>query len=383
MNLCVRITVMLIAAICLACSSIDNKTLEGSPDVSLAVGERAIVFNSFFTDPVGSLSVVNLDGNFIVEPALVTSDGSDAVIRLYGNKIYVINRFGTDTIQVVDANNFSVTADYSVGSGSNPQDIVVASDAKAYVSRLDSQNDSTDDSDVLIINPQSGERLGGIDLKPYTTDDEDRLARAAQMVLVGDMLYVCIEDLPKFMGDPADTNGKVAIIDVKTDDVTGVIQLEGRNPSDIAYVEESDELVVADTGVYHDFVVDTSDPYGGIEFISRTVNESLGILIDDADFGGGVTEVRVLSNKLAFTIINSSSIGSFDPAVRQVVNKEVYISAGSYLPDIALDSNGRLLIAEQDFHNPGVVVLNSADGSVVSTAIGVGALPVSIAVIND
>lgn len=387
-----KIFVIAVCALLVACGTMKKWMPWNYWDQSIPSGDVAVVFNSNFTDPIGNLSTINLSDPTQVGMARVTTDGSDAVVRSFDNRIYVINRYGTDTIQVIDPNDFSVMANYSVGKGSNPQDIVVVSDALAFLSRLDAQNDTADQSDILIINPLTGERLGGIVLKPYTRDDGDRLARAGQMVRVEDWLYVCMQDLPTNMLEPANTNGKVAIIDINTNEVVDadpkrdgiqVIELSGRNPSDITYSPALDKFFIADTGVYINFVVDTSDANGGIEVVRREDHKSEGIVVKDEDLGGGVSEVRLNSETLGFTIIDSVAIASFNPTTYEIVSKEVYRSPGFFLPDFTIDSEGRLLIAEQDVNGPGIVILNATDGTKIAGPIGVGAPPSSITFVSE
>ncbi|MFH0799137.1 MAG: hypothetical protein V2A66_03010 [Pseudomonadota bacterium] len=364
-------------------------------DAAIPVGNTVVVFNSSWTDPIGNLSSILLSTPASPVLARVTTDGSDAVAKSFGGRIYVVNRLGADSIQVIDPSNFSVAADYSVGKGSNPQDIAVVSDEKAYVSRLDSQNDTSDTGDVLVINPLTGAKLGSIDLKPYTDPNGNRLARAAQMVLVGKQLYVCIQDLPADMSKSASTNGKVAIIDTETDGLvdvdlnaagTQVIELTGRDPWGITYSPLTDKLYVADSGTFVNLAADTSDKFGGIEVIDHKTNRSEGIVVDDAALGGGIYEVRIASAELGFTITSPSlgvaKIASFNPTTYAVVSKNVYTSPGFYLPDFTIDSQGRLLIAEQEAKGPGVVILNASDGSKVAGPVNVGAPPVSITFVD-
>lgn len=398
----VRTWLVVVAAVLVCACGSTSKLGSGSanPDIGVAngstnngaiYGNMAVVFNANFTDPIGSLSTINIDDPTNVLLARVTTDGSDAIVRSFGQRIYVVNRMGTDTVQVIDPANFEVIANYSVGKGSNPQDILVVSDEKAYVSRLDAQNDTADPSDVLIINPLTGERLGGFDLKPYTADDGERLARAAQMTYANGTLFVCMQDLPGNMMESANTNGKVAMINVDEDtlidanedqDGIQIITLAGRNPSDIAYMPDTNKLIVADTGVYENFVVNTLDSNGGIEFVNLDTYTTEGIFIDDATLGGGVAEIRLASETLAFTIINSMTIVSFDPSTGLVVLPNVYTTAGFFLPDFAIDQTGNMHIAEQDVNNPGIVIINPVDGVKVAGPIGVGAPPVSITFVD-
>ena len=362
-------------------------------DAAIPAGNTAVVFTSDWVQ--GSLASVELESPFAAQPNRITTNGSDAVVRSFGGRIYVVNRFGSDSITAIDPATFkpvSKESDFSVGKKSNPQDIVVVSDEKAYVSRLDAQ-DADDKSDIWIVNPLTGAHLGSIDLTPWTTDDGERLSRAASMVLVDGKLYVCMQDLPAFLGTPANTNGKVAVIDTATDAVidvdpdtsgTQVIELAGRNPSDITYSPLTKKFYVADTGVYNPFpTIDTTTAFGGIEVFSladgRYTDE--GIVVDDADLGGGVSEVRIASDALAYTITNSTTIAAFNPTTYEVVDTDVYHTPGFYLPDFTVDASGRLLIAEQNFGGPGLVIVDSKGGNVAGP-IAVGSAPVSIAIVD-
>ena len=360
-------------------------------DSAIPLGDTAAVFNSDWI--VGNVSTIELANPTDALLARITTDGSDAVLRSAGGRIYALNRFGTDTVQVINPSDFTVAGNYSVGKNSNPQDIVVVSDDKAYISRLDSQADAENTDDVIIVNPISGALLGSIDLKPYTTDDGDRLARAAQMVFVDGLVYVCMQDLPSNLADPADTNGKVAIIDSETDEIVDadpetpgiqVVELAGRNPSDMTYSPLTDKFYVANTGPYDPFpTVDTSSAFGGIEVFRRDgegyVNE--GIVVDDADLGGGVNEVRIASASLGYTITNSTTVAAFNPESYEVVDVNVYETPGFFLPDFTIDRNGRILVAEQDFGGPGVVFLD-LNGAVIAGPTEVGAPPASITFVD-
>lgn len=350
-------------------------------DAAIPRGNTAAVFNTDWI--IGNLSSLLLSNPGSPTLARITTDGSDAVVRSFGGRIYVVNRGGTGTVQVIDPATFGVIANYSVGNGSNPYDIVAVSDEKAYVLRYEPENDAENRDDVLVVNPLTGERLGSIDLKPYTADDGERLARAAQMVLVDGRIYACMQDLPANLMNPADTNGKVAIIDTETDAVVAVVQLAGMNPSDITYSPLTEKFYVASTGRRVNFVVDVSDATGGIEVFRREGDGyvSEGIVIDDASFGADVTEVRLASAERGYTIVGSSKVASFNPTTYALVNAGVYQSPAFFLPDISVDGEGRLLVAEQDFNAPGIVFVN-ADGTVASGPVGVGAPPVSITFVD-
>jgi DNA-binding beta-propeller fold protein YncE len=345
-------------------------------DVSIPLGKTAVVAATNWTDPVGSLASLDI-ADYTASTALVTTDGSDVVLKSFFDKIYVISRFGTDTIQVVNPEGFGIVADYSVGAGSNPQDIWVVSEEKAYVSRLDAQNDTSDASDVLIINPLTGEKLGSLDFKSYMNDDGDRLSRAAQMVAVGNKLFISLQDLSTNLLDKANAPGKVAVVDMDTDEILKVIILAGRNPADITYSPLTKLVYVSDGGVFDNFATDVTDPYGGIEVIDPDTLESKGVVIDDKDLGGYVQAIRLASDTAGYAIVGGLAIAEFNPSTYEVVNSAFYTTTGFYLPDFSLDNKGNMYVCDAAIGNAGIIVIDSA-GVRLAGPVAVGAPPTSI-----
>ena len=79
--------------------------------------------------------------------------GSDPKVRHALGRHYVINRFLGDNIQIIDPATFQTIRQFSTGAGTNPQDIAVVSDTKAYVTAYDG-------TDLLIVNPTTGAITG-------------------------------------------------------------------------------------------------------------------------------------------------------------------------------------------------------------------------------
>jgi DNA-binding beta-propeller fold protein YncE len=347
-----------------------------TPPPEVVTKKFAVVGATNYTDPIASVASISLDGAFTVTPAVAVTDGNDVALKSYDGLVYVINRFITSTVQVLDAkNNFAIIADYSVGAGSNPQDLIVTG-GKAYISRLDAQNDAEDASDVLVINPSTGAKLGGFDLKGYMTDDGEKLPRAAKMLLVGKYLYVLCQDLTSGWM-MATTSGKVIVIDTETDAVVKAIELNGRNPADLVYSEDTGKIYISDTGTY-----DTSDSFGGIEVIDVTTNTTEGIKIDDAAFGGAISELELFGKNLAYTISSSLTLASFDPENLAIVKANIYTSPAFWgVSDIELDGE-TVLLTEPNATSPGIVAINP-DGAVLTGPLSVGAAPpVSIAIVE-
>src|SRR5262249_13673444 len=90
---------------------------------------------------------------------------SDAVLRFFQGRLYVIERFNCGNVHVLDpANGYATVRQFSVGNGSNPHDIEIASPTKAYVARYGSP-------DLWIVNPQTGAHTGTLSLAAFADAD--------------------------------------------------------------------------------------------------------------------------------------------------------------------------------------------------------------------
>ncbi|MDP2599193.1 MAG: hypothetical protein Q8P84_00465 [Deltaproteobacteria bacterium] len=357
-----------------------NPTPEGTTALSLSPQEQVYVAAANFTDSVGSIATVGLNNPHSIQTAKQITDGSDVVLKSFDGKLYVINRGGVSTIQVIDPESFKILGNYSVGSPGNPQDLVVAN-GKAFITRLDAHLDKSNADDLLIVDPLTGNKITGIDLKPYTENDGDRLARAAGMALAGDNLYVVIQDLSKNF--QATTNGKVAVIDTKNNSIIDTVQLAGRNPTDIAYHADLQKIFVANSGVFDsNFNNDVTTAFGGIEVIDTTTHNSLGILVDDAGFGNYVSLVRIISENLGVVTVNAAVVASFNPTTLEIISKNLYSSPGAFLPELLVDKNGLLWVPERNLKGSGMILLDPQTGAVINGPFEVGALPASMSLIR-
>lgn len=329
-------------------------------DNNVSSGLKLYTASGTFSDPSASLVATSFADGSNTSSNFLLSDSSDVILRANFGKLFVINR-GTASIQVVNLATHQQEADYSVGAGSNPQDIVLASLDKAYVSRLNSEHDPVNQDDLLILNPMTGEKITSLDLKPYTDDTGDRLARAAQMVLVNEKLYILVQDLGTDFS--AKFPGKLAVLNTVSDEVENVIPLVGYNPFDITYSPLHKKIYVSDSGAFlPDFSIQAGS--SGIEVIDPESNSNAGLLLSDSDFGGSVGELRVANNTEAYVLVHSTIVAKFDPNSMSVSNPSLFTSSSFYVPDFTVDAGGDIWLAENTVDHPGVLHLNSSDGSV-------------------
>ncbi len=346
-----------------------------------ALATKGYVLTTDYTS--GTLSVVDLATRAVTRDVAVVS--GDPFERWYQGLLYVVNRYGYDNIQVIDpAQGYATVRQFSVGNGTNPQDIAFASPSKAYVSRLGSP-------DLLIVDPSTGATLGVIPLAAWA--DADGIPEAAHLAVVGDLLFVALGRLTNFV--PADT-GLVVVVDMRADTVydadpltpgTQVVRLRGLNPgTDFAvlpaaepqqdshlYIGCSGRWGALDGGV-EDIVVPARDgPPGAIH--------SAGFAITEAALGGDVLGVIADGGGHPYAIVNdaafNTSLVSWDPATGGLL-ATLYAPGGYSLSGAALTGRGELYVCNSSFAAPGLFVYEAGSDTCLAGPLATGLPPVQI-----
>jgi len=347
-----------------------------SPGRAAGAETQAFVFTSDFT--TGSLSAVNLATRAVALD--VASVSSDAVLRWYGGLLYAVNRFGADNVQVIDpAQGYATLRQFSVGNGSNPQDIVFVSPTKAYVSRYGS-------ADLLIVDPSSasGQPTSAVSLAAFA--DGDGIPEMARMIRVGRYLFVACQRLTNFQP----TNPSVVVVvDTQTDQVVDVdpatsgtqaITLAGRNPaSTFEYDRANHRLLIGDAGHYN--ALD-----GGIEAIDLFQMRSLGLVITEQTLGGDIYDLAWLSADRAYAITSQGSVNrlvSWNPATGAKIATLFTANGGFSLPDLELNDRGELYVCKNPSPPsgsdlPGMLVFDTGTDALVAGPLDTGLPPVVV-----
>ncbi len=301
---------------------------------------------------------------------------SDAVVRVAGGRIYVVNRLGGDNIQVIDAVTFQTIRQFSVGAGTNPQDIAVISPTRAFVSRYET-------NDLLKVNPSTGQTTGTISLAALA--DADGLCEMNRMFVSGGYLYVQVQRmLRQNWPDPwvPSPPSYLAVIDLATSTLIDVdpgtpgmqgIVLQGTNPVGPMQIEpQTGYLLVPEAGQFG--VIDN----GGIERVCLDSWQSMGMAITEVVLGGDVMDFALWNAQRAYAIVTDPSFNtklvSWNPSTGQVTGT-VYNPGGYTLSDLMTHSSGYLFVADRDYYNPGVRVYNATNGSPVADPIYTGLPP--------
>jgi hypothetical protein len=347
---------------------------------------RAFVVTTDFA--TGGLSAATLATRAVQTD--VASVHADATLRWAGGKVYVVNRFGQDNIQVVDpAQGFATVRQFSTGNGSNPQDIVVVSPTRAYVSCLGLAS-------LLIVDPAAGTVVGSIPLAPFA--DADGVPEAARMTRAGGHLFVALQRLVNFA--PADTS-IVAVVDLAADTLLDVdprrpgvqgIPLVGRNPvTTFDYDPFGDRLLVGCAGAYG--ALD-----GGIEAIplctpcdvidpTRPRWASAGFVATEQALGGDVGDIAFLLPGHSFAIVSDAAFNTAVVAWSALTGQRtgtVWSPGGFELTDLAVSpARDELWVCRGGFAAPGLYVFRCGDHAALAGPLSTGLPPYQIVFDRD
>jgi hypothetical protein len=336
-------------------------------------GGRAIVASTDFE--TGMLATVA-----VRTPRRVTHPdaaiNSDAVIRVSGGMVFVVNRFLGDNIQRLDpAQGFRTRFQCSTGNASNPHDVVVVAPDKAYVTRYDRP-------ELWVVDPSVSNcdrfRTGGIDLSAFA--DGDGLPEMDQMAVVEGRLFVTVERLDRRRGFTATGPSLLVVIDVATDTVSGYIVLHGANAfgdsSSIVREPGSGKLVVASVGD----IYAVGD--GGLERVDPFTLQAEGaFFVNETQLGGNILDFVLQSPTKGYAVLQDADLGNrlvdFDPTGARP--PRTLYSRQAYLPDIALGPDGLLWLADQGLPDPGIRLFDTTtDRPVLHGVLAVGLPPFSI-----
>ena len=349
-----------------------GERLVSAPANSLPKTNVAFVLTTDFS--TGSYSVVDLATRNVFKDLKRGGVHSDAIARFFSGRVYVVNRLGADSIQIIDPQLGFITptnGEPSVGTGTNPQDIVFVNASKAYVSRLGS-------AQLVIINPTTLARLGVLDLSRLVKpNDSDGSPEPAYMLIRNGLVYVALQHIDfKQPQLPKVANGEVAVIDPTTDRIVTVIKLNGKNPlSELQFSPTLNRILVSSVG---DFGVTD----GGIEAINPDTNTvDVQFAISEATIGGDITAFVIVSRTKGFAIVEdanfANSLVTFDPSTGQRL-KTIVGPLNVLVPHLAINSRNEVYLAVTDTQTatPGLRIFDAlTENEITTPPLNVGPLP--------
>jgi len=255
-----RRTAVLLAALAAGCGGGAAGPRPGGPATGLAV------VNSDFSTT--SLSLLDMTGTLVradcVDSATGANGGAtktisgDVVLPSQpqpGGRVILVDR-GNGALTFVDPTTCTIARQIAVpGVKTNPHDVLVLAEDKAYVSRYDLNLAATDPdlagNDIAVIDPSSGALVGRIPLDAYASPAAatTALARPDRLLLVGGQVIVSLNEIDQRFANYGE--GKLAVIDPTTDAVAAVIALTGlANCEGLTYVPSQQMVLVACGGPF-------------------------------------------------------------------------------------------------------------------------------------
>jgi DNA-binding beta-propeller fold protein YncE len=328
-----------------------------------AYAARAYVVESDFS--TGSFSSVNAGTK--AASCDVASVHSDARVRWYDGRVYVINRFGADNIQVLNGTTYALVKQFSVGNGANPYDIAFASPTRAYVTRYES-------TDLWIVDPTTGAHTGTVSLAGLA--DADGIPEMDRLEMVGPLLFVSLQRVNRNAGfQPTDTS-LVAVIDTRVDALVdcdaaapGVqgIRLPRVNPvTPFVFDEPRTRLYLGCVGFYG--ALD-----GGIVRVDPVALVADGVAAPEDSLGGDVLDLAWRDDARAYAIVSDASFNTklihWSPTTGRKTGT-LYSPGGFSLADAEVTPDGsEVWVCNSSFSSPGIRVFSTATDLPVGGAI--------------
>lgn len=328
----------------------------------------------------GSFSSLDLNTNTATNDHLTIH--SDAVVRTYRDKVYVINRLGQDNVIVLDRSDLKTPlTQYSTGNGSNPHDMAFVSEEKAYISRYER-------TQVLIVNPVTGDSLGVVDLSSFA--DADGLPEISHLALYGNYLFAACQRLDRDNGFVPTDVSVIAVVDVLTDQVVDVdantagvqgIAMASKNPA--GAVQRGNKWFLSAVNTFDDLTD------GGIEVIDLASLRSDGVVLGEMALGGNLSSLAMVSDDEGYVVVLDASfvnvVKRFGLGM-QSVSAGLSGLSGGFVPSLGV-FGGRLYVLDQgSFVDPtsaGVKVYDVRTDQLVAGPISTGLPPASIAFVGS
>ncbi len=328
-----------------------------------ALAARAYVVESDFS--TGSCSGV--DASTYAKTCNVAPVHSDARVRWYDGRVYVVNRFGADNIQVLNGTSYALVRQFSVGNGSNPYDIAFSSPSRAYVTRYES-------TDLWIVDPTTGAHVGTVSLAALA--DADGIPEMDRLQMVGPLLFVSLQRVNRNAGFQPTDSSLVAVVDTRDDTLVdcdpahpGVqgILLPRKNPV-TAFVFDAPR-----TRLYLGCVGFYGAMDGGIVRVDPVALVADGVVAREDSLGGDVLDLAWHDDARAYAIVGDASFNTQLIRWSPVSGRRLatlYSPGGFSLADAEVTPDGSEVWAcNSSFGSPGIRVFATGSGQLVGPPI--------------
>jgi hypothetical protein len=358
---------------------------QGGPDIE----KLGIVSTDFSSG--GRFSMI--DTSSLVALPTLSYIHSDAVLRYFNQKIFIINRLNRDSILVLNPLlGYLPLQEFSMGSGSNPQDIAVVNDTKAYVSLYNRNY-------LAVIDLNSGQIYKTIDLSAYSetvstgSSGIDGKPEMGRMIISENILYLQLQRLDRndVSGFPSpNSDSYILRINTITDEILGTTKTLYSNPfGKMQKISLGTENYIAMCLPARLGYLSQLD--GGIGALNISTREFRNApLYSEKVAGGDILDMVIKSETEGYAFVLDSSfnksIHKFNPTTGEKTGiLATYPSNLGNISGMALSSSGKLFIGSAEYNNPGITVFETSNGEAVQITpvpINVGLRPFDIEILK-
>ncbi len=375
-----------LAAACAALLLANLNSCEPQPDDSAWAPPQGVF--AVTTDyGTGCFSVVDPSTLQAYNDIGVDRIGSDAVSRYFPStpgRIYIVNRQGGltshDNIQILDTENrYRTITQKSTGDGSNPHDLAVIDDDRAYVTRYNRPG-------LWIIDPDTAAKTGEIDLSAYADSSAGGVPYMSRMYHYTEggasLVFVALQRLNEKL-NPTDYSSVIVIqadsASPDCDTVIEEIRLQwGSESATNPYTafrrvpaswwqppaaDGHDHLFISCVGRFgYNFTLDC----GIVAVDPVDLHCEEGYVISETTIGSEISDFVVKSGTQAYATTSDSAFASgliaFDPGAGSVTSV-LRADSGNwgYLWSLALHSSGVLFVCDRNALDPGLRVYDTGD----------------------
>lgn len=360
-------------------------TDDTASDASAPTRSRCVVVTTTEFRADGGVTVI--DADTLEARVDVTAVHSDAIVRTAGDRVFVINRQGGDSVQELDPRRgFGTVYQRSVGRGANPWGLAMLDDGTAWVPLY---NEGT----LLRVDTnstgESGFRLGPPVALPAWTDADGRVEPLDAFALDG-ALFVVAQGLGDYPNCTPDSRGWVHAFDPDSLAASAVwgdrasLELAACNPTTYALVESAAGPLLALGYSGNVRAMGSRDDDGGIELVDLQSGETSGLIATESDFGDRDLVALAIHGRTAWVALASADfaadVRAFDLDTG-TLSDPVWSSgtAGIFGLGVAYD---KLWVVDRTRGSAGVVVLDPNTGQHLAGPIQTGFPPFDLAFVE-
>ena len=310
----------------------EGADLDAAADTDAATPSAMIVSVSGDYAGTGILSTLKVPEMELTINAVAGVVGGDPALRAIGDRLFILDRFGGDSVTILDR-DLALVGQVSTGIGSNPQDLAVIGDTLYVV--------AWDAAGVLVIDLDD---LSGvartIDLS--VLDAIDGMPDCNSIYAVGTRLFVSCQIMDRNSFTPRG-HGKIAVVDTSDDSLEMTLDLSSNNPlAQFESLPGGDLVFSTAPGA----IFGASNDSGCVERISTTGTPSImGCLSENVKMNAYPSDVLPVGDSVYFVNVvdfTTANIQKYDGSSVGPASFEV----GTNVTGISACPTGHIVVAD-------------------------------------